>query len=179
MRNWSVCFGKQSPECPVSDYRPVLCRFPIVLLLSLVCLVAPAWADFQAGMDAKNRGDFAKALREWRPLAEKGDARAQFYLGMLYENGDGVPEDFGKAREWYEKSAAQGDADAQFYLGLMSAFGRGAPLDLVQAHMWYSLAAGNGHARATLHRNDLAKEMKPTQIAEARKRAQGWKPKTP
>ena len=154
-------------------------RILIVFLLSVVYVVVPAWADFQAGMDAKNRGDFAKALREWRPLAEQGDARAQFYLGMLYENGDGVSEDFGKAREWYQKSAAQGDANAQFYLGLMSAFGRGGSLDLVQAHMWYSLAAGNGHARAALHRNDLAKEMKPAQITEAQKRMKEWKPKPP
>ena len=163
----------------MSNHRPMPLRFAIALVLSLVRLVVPAWADFQAGMDAKNRGDLVKALREWRPLAEKGDARAQFYLGMLHENGDGVPEDFGKAREWYEKSAAQGDANAQFYLGLMSAFGRGTPLDLVQAHMWYSLAAENGHARAALHRNDLAKEMKPVQIGEAQKRAKEWKPKPP
>jgi uncharacterized protein len=163
----------------VSNKRPPPLQYPIALLLSLVCFAVPAWADFQAGMDAKNRGDFAKALREWRPLADQGEARAQFYLGMLYENGDGVPEDYGKAREWYEKSAAQGDANAQFYLGLMCAFGRGASMDLVQAHMWYSLAAGNGHARAALHRNDLAKEMKPAQIAEAQKRAREWKPKMP
>jgi len=165
----------------VSNRRPVPVPLllPILLLLSLVCFAVPARADFQAGMDAKNRGDYAKALREWQPLAEQGEARAQFYLGMLYENGDGVPEDFGKAREWYEKSAAQGDANAQFYLGLMCAFGRGTSMDLVQAHMWYSLAAGNGHARAALHRNDLAKEMKPAQIAEAQKRAREWKPKPP
>ena len=163
----------------MSSDRPTALRILIVSLLSVVFVVVPAWADFQAGMDAKNRGDFAKALREWRPLAEQGDARAQFYLGMLYENGDGVSEDFGKAREWYQKSAAQGDANAQFYLGLMSAFGRGGSLDLIQAHMWYSLAAGNGHARAALHRNDLAKEMKPAQIAEAQKRMKEWKPKPP
>ena len=154
-------------------------RFPIALALSLVCLVVPAWADYQAGMDARNRGDFAKALREWRPLAEQGDARAQYYLGLLYEKGDGVPQDYEKAREWYEKSAAQGEANAQFYLGLMSAFGRGGPLDLAQAHMWYSLAAGNGHVGATVYRNDLAKQMTPAQIAEAQKRAREWKPKTP
>ena len=163
----------------MSDKRPIPLRFPIALLLSLVCFAVPAWADFQAGMDAKNRGDFAKALREWQPLANQGEARAQFYLGMLYENGDGVPEAYGKAREWYEKSAVQGDANAQFYLGLLCAFGRGASMDLVQAHMWYSLAAGNGHARAALHRKDLAKEMKPAQIAEAQKRAREWKPKAP
>ncbi|HXT65671.1 MAG TPA: tetratricopeptide repeat protein [Nitrospiraceae bacterium] len=152
-------------------------RIPLFLLLSLVLVVPPAWADFQAGMDAKNRGDFAKALREWRPLADEGDARAQFYLGMLYENGDGVPEDYGKAREWYEKSAAQGDANAQFYLGLMCAFGRGTSLDLVQAHMWYSLAAGNGNAHAPGYLDDVARQMTTAQIAEAQKRAREWRPK--
>ena len=159
--------------------RPMPLRLLIALVLSLVGLVVPAWADFQTGMDAKNRGDFAKALREWRPLAEQGEARAQFYLGLLYQNGDGVPQSDEKAREWYEKSAAQGEANAQFYLGLLSAFGQGGPLDLAQAHMWYSLAAGNGHARAALNRNDLAKQMAPAQIAEAQKRVREWKPKTP
>ena len=154
-------------------------QFPIVLVLSLVCLVVPAWADYQAGMDANNRGDYATALREWRPLAEQGDARAQFDLGLLYENGDGVSRDYAKAHQWYEKSAAQGGAKAQFYLGMQCAFGEGGPLDLVQAHMWYSLAAGNGHAAATVDRNDLARQMTPAQIAEAHKRAREWKPKTP
>ena len=154
-------------------------RFPIALVLSLVCLVVPAWADYQAGMDANNRGDYATALREWRPLAEQGDARAQFDLGLLYENGDGIPRDYAKAHQWYEKSAAQGGAKAQFYLGMQCAFGEGVLLDLVQAHMWYSLAAGNGHAAATVYRNDLARQMTPAQIAEAHKRAREWKPKTP
>ena len=154
-------------------------QFPIALVLSLVCLVVPAWADYQAGMDANNRGDYATALREWRPLAEQGDARAQFDLGLLYENGDGVPRDYAKAHEWYEKSAAQGGAKAQFYLGMQCAFGEGGPLDLVQAYMWYSLAAGNGHAAATVYRNDLARQMTPAQIVEAHKRAREWKPKTP
>jgi len=163
----------------VSTNRPMPLRFPITLVLSLVCLVVPAWADYQAGMDANNRGDYATALREWQPLAEQGDARAQFDLGLLYENGDGVPRDYAKARQWYEKSAAQGVAKAQFYLGMQCAFGEGGPLDLVQAHMWYSLAAGNGHAAATVHRNELTRQMTPAQIAEAHKRAREWKPKTP
>jgi hypothetical protein len=130
-------------------------------------------------MDANSRGDYATALREWRPLAEQGDARAQFDLGLLYENGDGVPRDYAKAHQWYEKSAAQGGAKAQLYLGLQSAFGQGGPVDIVQAHMWYSLAAGNGHVGAAVYRDDLARQMTPAQIAEAHKRAREWKPKTP
>jgi TPR repeat protein len=154
-------------------------RFPLALVLSIVSFVAPAWADFKAGMEAYNRGDFATALREWRPLAEQGDASAQFSVGLSYENGDGVPRDYAIARQWYEKAAAQGDAKAQLYLGLQSAFGQGGPVDLVQAHMWYSLAAGNGHLGAAVYRNDLAKQMTPAQIAEAQKRARERKPKTP
>jgi len=161
----------------MSSHRPMSLRFPIALVLSIVCLFVPAWADYQAGMDAYNRGDYATALREWRPLAEQGDPSAQFRLGSLYENGDGIPRDFAKAHQWYEKAAAQGEAKAQFYLGIQSAFGEGAPLDLVQAHMWYSLAAGNGNAHAPGYRDDLARQMTPAQIAEAHKRAREWKPK--
>jgi TPR repeat protein len=152
--------------------------FAIALVLSIVWLAVPAWADFQTGMDAYNRGDYATALREWRPLAEQGEASAQFQLGLLYDNGDGVPRDYAKARQWYERAAAQGGVKAQFYLGLQSAYSEGGPLDLVQAHMWYSLAAGNGYAHAPGYRDDLARQMTPAQIAEAHKRAREWKPKT-
>jgi len=50
---------------------PIALRFPIALVLLIVCLVTPAWADFQAGMDAYNRKDYATALREWRPPASR------------------------------------------------------------------------------------------------------------
>ena len=69
----------------MSDDRSMALRFPIALVLSVICLAAPAWADYQAGMDAYNSGNYATALREWRPLAEQGDLRAQFRLGSLYE----------------------------------------------------------------------------------------------
>jgi uncharacterized protein len=161
----------------MSDDRRIAPRFSVALVLSMICFAVPAWADYQAGMDAYNRGDFSTALREWQPLAEKGDARAQFSLGLSYENGDGVPRDYTKAREWYEKAAAQGDAKAQLYLGLQFSFGQGVPMDVVQAYMWYSLAAGNGNAHAPGYRNDLSRQMTPAQIAEAQKRAREWKPK--
>ena len=162
-------------DCPMSDQHPMPLGFTSALVLSIVCLAVPAWADYQAGMDAYNGGDYATALREWRPLAEQGDPSAQFRLGSLYENGDGVPRDFAKARQWYEKAAAQGEAKSQFYLGIQSAYGEGGPLDLVQAHMWYSLAAENGNAHAPGYRDDLARQMTPAQIAEAQQRMRQWK----
>jgi TPR repeat protein len=152
-------------------------RLTIAFVLSFACLATPTWSDYKAGEDAYNRGDYATALREWQPLAEQGVPSAQFRLGLLYENGNGVPRDFAKARLWYEKAAVQGEAKAQFYLGIQSAFGEGGPLDLVQAYMWYSLAAGNGNAHAPGYRDDLARQMTPAQIAEAQGLAREWKPK--
>ena len=52
-------------------------RFPIAVVLSIVCLAAPARADFKAGVDAYHRGDYVTAIREWQPLAEEGHAVAQ------------------------------------------------------------------------------------------------------
>lgn len=65
----------------------------IVLVLSFVCLAVPAGADFHTGMDTNNRGDYATVLREWRPLAEEGNAVAQYNLGLQYVRGQGVPQD--------------------------------------------------------------------------------------
>ena len=123
-------------------------RFTITFVLSIICLTVPAWADFQAGMDATIRGDYAAALREWRPLAEQGDALAQYNLGMLYRKGRGVPQDDVQARQWYAKAAAQGQAKAQFNLGTLYFNGEGVPKDYPQALRWFRLAADQGEAVA-------------------------------
>jgi len=132
----------------MSINRRIPLRLSIALVLSLVCLAVPAWADFQAGMDAKNRGDFAKALREWRPLAEQGEAGAQVGLGWLYTNGQGVPQDYAQARYWYEKAATQGNQQAQVNLGTFYNLGHGVPQDYLKALGWFRLAADQGNALA-------------------------------
>jgi TPR repeat protein len=134
--------------CPVSDKRPMFLRFTIALVLSFVCLAAPAWADVQAGVDAYKRGDYATALREWRPLAEQGIADAQFNLGQLYANGQGVPQDYVRARQWYEKAAVQGEVLAQLNLGVIYGNGKGVPKDHQLALYWFHLSANQGNARA-------------------------------
>ena len=135
-------------DCPMSDQRTMPRRFTSTLVLSFVFLAAPAWADFQAGMDASNRGDYATALREWRPLAELGIAPAQFNLGLLYANGQGVPQDYVQARQWYEKAAIQGDALAQLNLGDIYGNGKGVPEDFQLALHWFRLSANQGNAMA-------------------------------
>ena len=62
-------------------------------------------------------------------------------LGVLYANGQGVPQDYAKAREWYEKAAAAGDAAAMRNLGFLYANGQGVPQDYAKAREWYEKAA--------------------------------------
>ena len=78
---------------------------------------APAYADFEAGLEAYKRGDYETALREFKPLAEQGIAEAQFNLGVMYVTGQGVPQDNKEAAKWYRLAAEQGVAEAQFNLG--------------------------------------------------------------
>jgi len=126
-----------------------------VLLLTLL-LGNPAFsADFQKGLDAYDRGDFATALREWEPLAEQGDASVQFNLGQMYRNGKGVPQDDKTAVKWYRLAAEQGDADAQYDLGWMYEEGQGVPQDDKTAMKWYRLAAKQGNSYANQRYGEL------------------------
>ena len=89
-------------------------------VISVVMLATSAFAqDWDKGLDAYNAGDYATALQEFRPLAEQGHAQAQFNLGLMYDNGKGVPQDYAEAVKWYRLAAEQGYAYAQFNLGVM------------------------------------------------------------
>ena len=139
-------------DCPLIDDRPTYFRFVIALVLLIVCLTAPAWAEYKAVKEsydlAVERGDYATAIRELRPLAEQGLAAAQFNLALLYANGQGMPKDDAQARQWYEKAAAQGHAEAQVNLGILLVYARGGPQDYKMAVYWLRLSANQG--------NDLA-----------------------
>jgi len=123
-------------------------RLTMTLVLSSFCLAVPAWADFQAGMTAYDAEDYATAMREWQPLAEQGDAQAQYHVGLLYHKGRGVPQDDAQARKWYAKAAAQGQAKAQFGLGTLYFNGEGGPKDYQQALKWFRLLANQKEALA-------------------------------
>jgi len=88
-------------------------------------------------------------LKGLRPLAEKGDARAQSTLGLVYyRGGRGVPRNDSEALKWFRLAASQGDADAEFNLGVMYTDGQGVPQDDAEAATWYRRAADKGNARA-------------------------------
>ena len=59
----------------------------------------------------------ALAVQWLRKAAEQGDARAQYFLGRMYDDGRGVSQDNAEAAKWYRKAVDQGDVDAQVYLG--------------------------------------------------------------
>ena len=97
---------------------------------------------------ALDRGDYTTALPAFRWLAEQGHAEAQYFVGAMYDLGQGVPEDDRQAVVWYRKAAEQGHASAQVSLGVMYDFGRGVPEDDRQAVVWYLKAAEQGHSGA-------------------------------
>ena len=145
---------------------PTMKKLTLVTLLIFSC--ATAWAaDFDKGLAAARAGDFATALAEWKPLAEQGDAVAQFYLGVMYANGEGVLEDDKEAVKWFKLAAEQGYAKAQYNLGLMYDNGEGVIQDNVYAHMWCNIAASNGSENAKKGKDILAKQMTPQDISKA------------
>ena len=87
-------------------------------------------------------------MRQFRALAEEGHAGALFYLGVMYADGEGIPEDDGQAVSWFRKAAEQGNADAQYNLGVMHRNGEGVSEDDRQAVSWFRKAAEQGNARA-------------------------------
>ncbi len=121
--------------------------FGVALLVA-----GPVFADLDAGLAAAKRGDFKTALAEWMPLAEAGNADAQYNIGRLYAYGRAVPQDYVKAMQWYRKSAAQGNLWAINNIGRLYQNGLGVPQDDAAAVLWYRLSAdgGNGVAQYNL-----------------------------
>ena len=126
--------------------------------------------------EALKRGDFRLAAGLFYPLAERGDARAQYNLGLLYASGLGVTHDYQAALKWHRMAAKQGHPGAQNELAQMYSKGQGIPQDHVRAHMWYSIAAeslGGGSKQVlTKDRENVASHMTPAQIQKAQEMAQ-------
>ncbi len=120
---------------------------PAAVALLIVVTACQACPDFEAGLEAYDRGTYATALTEFRPLAQQGHAWAQHNLGVMYSEGQGVPQDYAEAARWYRRAAEQGNAAAQFNLGNSHRDGRGVQDD-AEAVRWYRRAAEEGEALA-------------------------------
>ena len=109
----------------------------------------PSFADdYQLGRDAYDEADYSGALRLWQPLADAGDSRAQFAVGILYYAGEGVPQNYFDAAWWFNQAAEQGHAAAQFNLGNAYKNGWGVNKDDKEAVRWWRAAAEQNFAPA-------------------------------
>ncbi len=143
----------------------------LAVVVALLFSAGAAWADFDDGLAAFERGDYATALREWLPLAEQGDVSAQYFLGVMYSYGRGVPQNDAEAVKWYRKAAEQGFAQAQYNLGVMYYFGEGVSVNSIKAYMWWSLAMEQGNELATENLNIIKEKMSSAEISIAQELA--------
>lgn len=120
----------------------------ILALALLLLAAAPASADFAAGQAAREKRDYATAIKEWQPLAEKGDLQAQVGLGELYLRGDGVKEDPRAAADWFKRAADKGFAEGQYALGVLMRDGTGVRKDMRAGAELFLKAALQMHAGA-------------------------------
>ena len=175
-----------SPSTPCIERRRARRAVASVLTL-FVCLalsLSSARADAVGSANAAYaRGDYIGAVKILTPLALRGNARAQAFLGFMYENGYGAPQAYAAAADFYIQAAISGNPFGQAMLGLMYDKGHGVPQDFVLAYKWLNLAA----SRAPRHdrdyflrlRNAVASKMSRAQIAEGQYLALCWAPGLP
>ena len=108
-------------------------------------------AQSALGLYYGGKQDYAKAVYWFQKAAVQGNADAEYNLGVLYDDGQGVPLDYAKAVYWYRKAAAQGLAVAESNLGRFYGTGQGTPRDDVKSVYWYRRAANQGDTNAELN----------------------------
>jgi TPR repeat protein len=143
-------------------------------LLIIVALVFAhtAWSgDYEDGVAAIERKDYATAFVKFRSAALQGDAVAQYNVAIMYRKGEGVAQDYKEAVRWWRVAALQGFDHAQRDLGAMYWNGQGIAQDYVRAHMWFNIAAINGDKDSVKNRDIAARKMTPQQIEQAQRMA--------
>jgi TPR repeat protein len=127
---------------------------------------------FKEGLAAYQNlsSDKAQAARLFKQAADYGHAGAQYYLGMIYEQGAGVPKDVAAALNWYRQSATNGYVEAAMTLGNFYSDGLEAKPDYVEAFVWYGVAAAQGNRSAEVFRNSMRRKLDAGQLAEAEKK---------
>ena len=119
----------------------------LLAIFALLCCNGAA-AGLAEGYEALIKKDYATAIKEYHPLAERGNAEAQYRIGRMYEFGQGYPQDKAQGIAWIRKAAAQNHADAQQELGFIYAAGDGVRQDDAQAVAWFRKAAMQGNPTA-------------------------------
>ena len=127
--------------------------------------------DYQDAVSAIEAKDYTRAANILKFLAAEGNSDAQWRLAVMYQNGQGVPQDYKEAVKWNRLAAAQGNAFVHYNLAQMYESGQGTPQNFVQAHKWFSLAATSNVPSSAQRRDTLEQSMSPQQIAQAQQMA--------
>jgi TPR repeat protein len=135
----------------------MLTRIVAAVGLAVVLSGTASAGPLEDGKSAYQSGDYATALHLLNPLAAGGDADAQYVLGCLYENGDGVRQDFAQAASWFQAAAEQGLAEAAAVLGVMYARGLRVPQDDTQAGNWLQKASAQSGTVAPVQTPDTTR----------------------
>lgn len=144
--------------------------------MALLCaaLFLQGWTyagEFEDGVVAYEKKNYAVAMEKFKVAAAQNDAYALYNLAHMHVNGHGVIQDYAEALKWYKLAAAQGHGDARVNIGYMYGKGQGVAQDYVRAHMWFNLAAAQGGKNAVSNRDAVAVKMTAPQITEAQKLA--------
>jgi TPR repeat protein len=128
-------------------YPELLCAMltTSLMLLPIAAAVAGPLEDADAAFESR---DYPTTLQMLHPLADQGDATAQYILGRMYLDGNGVSQNYAEAVKWFRLSADRGDADAQNSIGTMYEHGLGLPQNYAEAVKWYRKAADQRDATA-------------------------------
>ncbi len=124
-------------------------------------------SDFTRATAHYRSGKYQQALEILQPLAASGDVYAQYTIGVMYDDGRGLPKNLKLAHRWYLRAARNGLADAQFMAGMFYAVGRGRPQEVVRAYVWLDLAAAGAFPRAERARDQEMGEMTPSELHRA------------
>ncbi len=130
---------------------------------------------FEKGVGAPR--DLPLARIWYQRAAERGNAKAMHNLAVLYAEGAAGKPDYATANTWFAKAAELGVRDSQYNLAVLLGRGLGAPADLAQSYVWFAIAAVQGDEDAARKRDEVAQRLKPEELAAAKARATGWKPK--
>ena len=133
-------------------------------------VVPAARADFNDGVVAYTMGEYQSAYNTMRSLAETSDhAYAQYYVGMMYLNGQGVEQSYADAGTWFRKAAEHSIPQAQYKLATLYFNGQGVPRDFEYAYAWYSAGAAHRHTKSLEAVADARAKLSPEELKEAEK----------
>ena len=159
----------------------------ILSVVTSILVVVPVEAEATSKEDlyalseayeAYFRGDYSDARLLYRALANKGNAEAQYFIGVMYQNGMGVPWSHAEAVKWYRLAAEQGYWGAQMNLGSLYYESDQLQQDLVRSLAWLILATEQGAADWVFElRGEVASHMTPDQMLEAQLLARKWRPR--